>query len=363
MSPNTPKVTVLMPVYNGEKYLSEAIESILKQSYTDFEFIIINDGSTDRTVEIINSYKDPRIILHSNQQNLSIAVSLNKGIAATRGKYIARMDCDDISLPLRLERQANFLDEHPEVGVLGCRVKIINKFRMVISERERPQSHHCNRWVALFKPPVMHPCVMYRTDVVRQIGGYNIKVPVSQDYELWSRLIEKTKFQQLNETLVILRIHDSNIGSTRRKEQREKSLSICEKNLHRLMNHSGGIRNPRDVARFARRESSCNTSDAEIYLSLIKIFATFMQKYELPKNDKAWIANRFLVLFWPYFSLRHCKKLDILLKIISEQSINFNNKIYIANTFLFRLLHLGKKQFLENIQNKIRVLAVKKRKQ
>ena len=116
---NEPMVTVLMAVYNGEKFLKEAMESILTQTFTDFEFLIINDGSTDNSVKIIEEFNDPRIRLIHNEKNLKLIASLNKGISLAKGKYIARMDCDDISMPYRLEKEVDFLENSLEYGLVG----------------------------------------------------------------------------------------------------------------------------------------------------------------------------------------------------------------------------------------------------
>ena len=119
-----PKVTVLMPVYNGEKYLKEAITSILLQTFDDFEFLIINDGSSDASVDIIQSFRDPRIRLVHNDTNIGLIATLNKGLKLAHGKYVARMDQDDISLPRRLEKQTYFMDNNPDVGVCGTWIKL-----------------------------------------------------------------------------------------------------------------------------------------------------------------------------------------------------------------------------------------------
>jgi len=147
-----PKVTVLMPVYNAEKYLKEAIGSILGQSFSDFEFLIINDGSTDSSVKIIKSYDDPRIRFIANEKNLGVIPTLNKGFALAQGEFIARMDADDISLPKRLELQADFMDKHPEAGAIGLTAnkeesltespqdlfeKINNKEKAVVKEKDK----------------------------------------------------------------------------------------------------------------------------------------------------------------------------------------------------------------------------------
>ena len=116
---NAPAVSVVMPVYNGEKYLRESIDSILNQTYTDYEFIIVNDGSNDKTEEIILSYNDNRIRYIKNEKNLQIVKSLNRGIELAKGRYIARMDADDISLPRRFEKQITFMENNLEIGVCG----------------------------------------------------------------------------------------------------------------------------------------------------------------------------------------------------------------------------------------------------
>ncbi len=119
-----PKVTVLMPVYNAEKYLKTAIESILKQTFSDFELLIINDGSTDGSEEIIRSFNDKRIRLFNNEQNLGIIKTLNKGLNLAKGEYIIRMDADDISLPDRLELQVKYMEENPGIGISGTQARI-----------------------------------------------------------------------------------------------------------------------------------------------------------------------------------------------------------------------------------------------
>ncbi len=128
-SEKVPRVSVLMSVYNGERFLRDSVESILGQTFTDFEFLILDDGSTDSTCEILEEYanKDARIVLVRNDRNLGLTRSLNKGLRLVRGEYLARQDADDISLPKRLEMQVKFLDAHPEVGVVGSALEIIDE--------------------------------------------------------------------------------------------------------------------------------------------------------------------------------------------------------------------------------------------
>ena len=122
-----PKISVVMPAYNAENYIREAIDSILAQTFRDFEFLIIDDGSTDHTVEIIRSYSDSRIRLYQNERNMGVAATLNRGLDLARGEYIARMDADDISLPERFAKQAAYMDAHPDVAVCGSNIILFSE--------------------------------------------------------------------------------------------------------------------------------------------------------------------------------------------------------------------------------------------
>src|SRR6266498_4162605 len=157
----TPLVTVLMSVYNGERYLSEAIDSIINQTFADFEFVIINDGSTDSSREIINAYRDPRIRLVDNSQNIGLPKSLNLGLALARGEYVARQDADDISHPTRFEKQVEYLDDHGEVVVLGTRVWNMDESGRIY--HSPLWDHSCTdvgiRWLCMFESPFTHSSV------------------------------------------------------------------------------------------------------------------------------------------------------------------------------------------------------------
>jgi len=140
MTDKTPQVSVIMPAYNAEKYIGEAIESILNQTYKDFELIIVNDASTDSTGSIIKTYaeKDERIVVLENEQNLNIAGSLNRAISAAKGEFLARMDADDIALPERLEIQSKAMQENPKVAVVGNDINLIDENGSVIGYRHYP---------------------------------------------------------------------------------------------------------------------------------------------------------------------------------------------------------------------------------
>ena len=208
-----PKVSVLMSVYNGEKYLREAVESILNQTFRDFEFIIIDDGSTDSTNEIIRSYSDCRIRLLENEENIGLTKSLNKGIDQCRGEYIARMDGDDVSLQHRLSKQLEYLINNPEVGVCGTQVKLINKtFEKNI---ELPTGHDEICAYMIFTSKLVHPSIMMRKTVLDQLDCiYNEKYRTSQDLDLWERLSKHTKLSNTSEVLFCYRNHPNQISNS-----------------------------------------------------------------------------------------------------------------------------------------------------
>ena len=213
---NKPQISVLMPVYNGEKFLREAIESILNQTYKDFEFLIINDGSTDRTREIIFSYNDSRIRYIENERNLKLIASLNKGLDLARGKYIARMDADDISMPDRLQKQFDFLELNPEVGLCGSRCKNISDTHDPIF----PETNEQIRFRLFFSNHFAHPTVCMRKSVLDANNlRYEYKYIHAEDYGLWLKMMKYTKLAILQEFLVLRHEHPEQLSNIHSEEQ------------------------------------------------------------------------------------------------------------------------------------------------
>lgn len=230
------KVTVLMSVYNGEKYLREAIESILNQTYTDFEFLLINDSSTDKSMEILQSYNDPRIRIITNEKNLGLTKSLNKGLELARGEYVARMDADDISLPERLERQVNYLNENSKTGVLGTNVQYIDEFGKLHEIQRWPEKDALIKWNLCFFNPIAHPTVMMRLDLIKKIAGYDENIVYAQDYDLWVRLISESAFGNLQHILLYLRKSDDNVSHKHYLEQKSYSYQISRRAISNRLN-------------------------------------------------------------------------------------------------------------------------------
>ena len=211
MKEKTAKVTVLMPAYNAGKYIAEAIESVLQQTFTDFQLLIINDGSTDNTEQVIRSFKDERIVL-INQAHKGIVAALNKGLFKTDSIYIARFDADDICFPQRLQQQVSFLDTHPDYITIGCDAEYISEDGEHLFDFKCTGHTHDEiiQKIYLFCP-FIHSAVMYRKDAVIQCGGYSEHAHNFEDYFLWIQLLKHGKFYNLPQQLVRVRFNPASV--------------------------------------------------------------------------------------------------------------------------------------------------------
>jgi glycosyltransferase involved in cell wall biosynthesis len=218
------KISAVMPVYNGEAHLNEAIDSILAQTFGGFEFIIIDDGSTDRTAEIINAYNDDRIVYIRNAENLGVARSLNRGIEAARGEYIARMDADDISEPRRFETQLRFMESHKRVGVCGS--AMTSFYGSTPYKTHVYQYHHGHLVMELiYDSPLAHPTVMLRRSVlIKNNLRYDPAYEKAEDYRLWLTMAGHCRLCSLPDLLLRYRIHDP--GEDRRPFKEEQARSV-----------------------------------------------------------------------------------------------------------------------------------------
>jgi len=232
-----PLVSVVMSVYNSKKYLRQAIDSILQQTFNNFEFIIINDGSTDNSLELIKSNTDDRIIL-INQENQGIAVSLNNGIKIAKGKYIARMDADDISHKNRLKTQTNFLNENPDVIVVGSNADVIDKDGDFVYLTKNALDNNTLKKSLPLSTPFIHPSVMFRREIFFKAGMYP-NIPIAQDVLLFSKMVTYGSFANLHDPLIKYRISPSS-SSRRSKETRNrlKQTILYYNKYHKLeQNH------------------------------------------------------------------------------------------------------------------------------
>jgi len=223
-----PKVSVLLPVFNSQEFLPAALDSLLTQSLGNIEVIAINDGSVDSSAVILENYAagDARVSVY-HQANRGLPATLNRGLALARGEYLARMDADDISCPRRLERQVEYLDNHPVVGVCGTWVETLSDANPVTWRY--PVDDAGIRCHNLFSPALAHPTIMFRKTVVQSAGGYSLDWAVAEDYELWLRLSSATQFANLPEALLRLRLHGRQKG---RRETQDGKMRAAMRVLH-----------------------------------------------------------------------------------------------------------------------------------
>lgn len=288
-----PLVTVLMPVYNAEKYLSEAIDSILAQTYKNFEFLIINDGSTDRSESIILDYqsKNPKIVYVKNETNIKLIETLNKGVRMANGKYIVRMDADDISKPSRIEKQVEYMEAHPTVGVCGSYFTVfgegINKPYIV----KRPLGNNNIKASMLFTNAIGHPNVIIRRSVMINNGVfYDKRFFRIEDWGLWTELMPYCDFGNL----------PCSILNYRRSSTQETALAIDDpqtKNYRKLLlgenlkiNEIHGSDNQIDcLLSFLQDEHKTMTNkDLENAMRLLKEYSKLGKAYKKEVIDYVW---------------------------------------------------------------------------
>ncbi len=231
-------LSVLMAVHNGSKHLREAIDSILQQSFSDFEFIIVDDGSTDDSGEIITSYDDPRIQL-IRKERAGLPAALNAGLLVCRGQFIARMDADDISEPNRLGVELTWLMSHPDTHIVCSDVTIIDSNGSVVgSASMRPYDNSLIRDGLLFLrsvKPIVHPSVMIRREVYVRLGGYR-DYRHAEDHDLWLRAVDLFHFERINSMLLRYRIHPNGVSYKSAIQQATSScMSVINYRIHRAL--------------------------------------------------------------------------------------------------------------------------------
>lgn len=220
-----PKISIILPSYNSAPYLKEALESVFRQSYGDFELIVINDGSTDNTADILKGFSDSRLRLISNTANLGIVESLNEGLKIAKGDYIARFDADDLMLPERLKEQGEFLDKHPEIIVVGSWAETIDHSGQPLGNYDYPPlDDRAIRRRLLKHNPFIHSSTMLRREPLLSCGGYRKAFQHIEDYELWTRLLRLGAGANIPERLIKYRLNQG--GITKRKNMIMKTKGL-----------------------------------------------------------------------------------------------------------------------------------------
>lgn len=221
-----PIVSVNMSAYNTEQYVAEAVDSMMGQTAGDLELVIVDDGSQDDTLEVLSRYKDPRLRVVS-QTHRGISHARNHALRLSRGRYIAVMDSDDVSMPTRLERQIDFLESHSAVGVVGTAARFVDELEGREWDYAPPTADEALRRHLVRGNPFVHTSVMMHRSLLEEVGGYNEKYPYLVDYELFVRLAPRTRFANLSEALVVHRQRMGSVSVTMRTELLRLWLRLC----------------------------------------------------------------------------------------------------------------------------------------
>ena len=333
MSKNNTLVSVVMSVYNGERYLDDAIASILDQTYSNFEFIIINDGSNDNTLKIIKDYQkqDKRIKLIS-RQNKGLIASLNEGISIAKGKYIARMDSDDISLPNRLQEQAQFLDKNSHIDMCGSYIQLFDD-KKTLQQWQYPLTDEDIKLMLMFISPFAHPSVMIKKSIFDNYQYTNFTH--IEDYKLWADMaLGGCKMSNIDKVLLKYRYHDKQISNQHRQSTLKNAFKISQ---YYLTNHS------KTSASFAKNLASI-ASNANID-TLDEVFA-YLKEYRKQHSisDKYYlfalrqvlkmcspVRLAFVFVYYKYTKqLRLSKDIkgEIYIFIQALLGVNKNSKLY-----------------------------------
>jgi hypothetical protein len=287
-----------MSVYNGERYLREAMESILNQTFEDFEFLVIDDGSTDGSREILASYGDRRIRVLTNDANMGLAASLNKCISDAEGEFIVRQDGDDISMRDRLAVQLAYLESRESVGLLGSACELIDDHGERIRTRRHPSTDAWIRWHMLFDNAFCHTSVIFRRALCSEKRCYyDESCTSSQDYELWTRMIDLTSAANINTPLVKLRLHSGSVTVERGREQERIACAVAAGQVKKHLGLEVTPERAGELRRwFLRPPDSLTVKDLPHCMELMGMFEDFMKNHGKGKEGaknlrRLWISR------------------------------------------------------------------------
>lgn len=289
-----PLISVVTSVYNGEKYLREAIDSILNQTFKDFEFLIINDGSTDSSRDIILSYDDPRIRLVDNGKNIGLTRSLNKGLRLAKGEYITRMDTDDISTPDRLGKQVAYMDTHPEKALLGGQAIAINSEGDKITRWHHPIEPGLLRWSLLFGNQFIHSAIILRSALLRAHRlSYDKAFPYAEDYDLWQKISQFSSVANLADVVIYRREHSRSISALNSQRQEKTVLMLISRGISAFLRYSTEEESVAQISRVAVGQTLASVAELEAVGRLVcHMLEVFFHKWRLtPKEEKLVIRD------------------------------------------------------------------------
>ncbi|CAH6803352.1 Glycosyl transferase [Vibrio chagasii] len=321
----SPLVSVVMPCYNSEDFLNDAINSILDQSYKNIEFIIIDDGSTDRSRDIITSYTDQRIVYLENEENMGLIDTLNKGCSIANGKYIARFDSDDICLKSRIELQVSYMENHTDVGMVGMYADTINEHGKIQKKKYRPQIKHDDiiKSSCVFCQ-FIHPTVMIRKSILDDFSlNYSHKAKHAEDYFLWSQIAKVARVSNIDQVGLLYRIHSKSV-SHRFNEDQVVNSSIARFQYLELSGFPISLKSTDMISKIFRKDVEVLD---EATLNFLNDYIDFVSKH-----------------CSPYFSWRVCCLNAALGFYMLRKFINLTGKMEFKKFFLLTLLCLMKVQ-------------------
>ena len=290
MSANNPRVSVITTVRNGERFLAAAIESILAQSFTDFEYLLVDDASTDGSGAIIARYaaEDARIVPLHKAFSVNHSHAINAALPQARGEFVAILDADDLAHPARLARQVEFLAANPDIGVVGAQVSQIDDEGSVHHTMSFPTSWALARWTIFFGTPVLHSAAMVRRRLLTEIGGYSVQWKYANDYSLWATLIDRTRITNLPETLVSYRRHAQQTSSTTTTPQQGEVWLL----IHRMLAERLGLRAPlNDIGLLYHGWRGMPLEDAAALMRAADLLTSIQERYCAVEQPDAATAD------------------------------------------------------------------------
>ena len=284
-------VSVVMSVYNGQEYLESCIDSVLNQTYSNFEFIIINDGSTDNTANILDQYtkQDSRVIVHHEKENLRLVRAINMGCRLAKGEYIARMDADDICLSERLSTQVQYLTTHPDIGILGSWVQNIDQHGNVLDIWKVPINSAFIAWTLQFECCMAQPTIMMRSEVLKSLKYYRISALQCEDYDLWCRASNMTQLANIPDPLVQRRIWQDSRCFTNADQVEEFHLKYMKRTIDELQ-HSEVERSVIKCLRQTTLQQEC-TNNVHINQRAKATIIYSLKKHKLNNNQSKLSAR------------------------------------------------------------------------
>lgn len=345
------KVSIILPSFNSASFIYEAVLSILKQSYKNFELIIVDDKSTDETIKIIKLFRDKRIRLIVTKNKLGLASCLNLGIKHSASQFVARMDSDDISETNRLEEQINFLNKNKNIDVVGTAIKIIDEEGIVKRFVSFPKTDLEIKWAMCLGCPIAHPSIMMRRDVFSKYGTYDTKEKI-EDYALWTKFLNKgVKFYNLDQHLLKIRKHKRNSKKYESSKLKKIEIEIIKKNIYNILNLKITQKKYIDYIDALRSNGRLKNKYTKEALNFLRhLFFKFRKMYfKSSKNNILDTINKNLLEKIFIIRIRNLKNCKIFIAFILDIILNFKFTIYL----FFKVLNNYYKKLSYNIKSNL----------